>query len=336
MKKIFALLLVAAMLFSFAACGEEEKRQSGVSSGHSVDQNTLNIVESAFDATQKHLDSAKALGYDISVVSSYKVDDVITSSRVSSKLQYVTNDEGRRFSVESEARSGETAELVQLYSNGKKNYGYKAGATYELSGKEVEGYIAEQFSLISLWDTTGFKALDTKTVKTSSGGHGFVITYDVSDSNVTIDKVLGSVTGIDVSGMIGTTEGIKITEFLASGIVDETGKLSTETVTLKYEYTVNVEVPSEETEESKKENDTTEESKPAQTVAKTVICDLSIDIVLDYDISEISVPDKMTGVEIPEGDEETKKPDEISIPDFLKLSTNASTNSDKNTNENKK
>ncbi len=325
MKKIFALLLVATMLFSFAACGEE-KRQSGVSSGHSVDQNTLNVVESAFDATQKHLDSAKALGYDISVVSSYKADDVVTSSRVSSKLQYITNDDGRRFSAESEVRSGETAELVQLYSDGKKNYGYKAGATYELSGKEVEGYINEQFALIKLWDTTGFKALDTKTVKTSSGGHGFVITYDASDSSVTIDKVLGSVTGVDISGMIGTTEGIKITELLASGIVDETGKLASETVTLKYEYTVNVEIHKEDTEES----------KPAQTVAKTVSCELSIDIALDYDISEISVPDKMTGVEIPEGDEETEKPDEISISDFLKLSTNSSSSSDKKDNDKSK
>lgn len=333
MKKIFALLLVAVMLFSFAACGDEEKRQSGVSSGNSVDQNTLNIVETAFATTQKHLDSAKALGYNISVVSSFKVDDVVTSSRVSSKLQYVTNDDGRKFAVESEARSGEIAELVQLYSDGKKNYGYKAGATYELSGKEVDSYINEQFALVKLWDTTDFKALDTKTVKTSSGGHGFVITYDVADTNVTIDKVLESVTGIDVSGMIGTTEGIKITGFLASGIVDETGKLATETVTLKYEYTVNVEVPNEETEV---EGEEPEESKPAETVAKTVSCELSIDIVLDYDVSEITVPDKMTGVEIPEGDEETKKPDEISIPDFLKLSTNASTNSDKNTNENKK
>ena len=64
MKKIFALFLVAVMLFSFAACGsEEEKRQSGVSSGNSVDQNTLNIVETAFGTTQNHLDSAKALGY---------------------------------------------------------------------------------------------------------------------------------------------------------------------------------------------------------------------------------------------------------------------------------
>ena len=317
MKKIFALLLATVMLFSFAACGDEEKRQSGVSSGHSVDQSTLNIVETAFGTTQSHLDSAKALGYSISVVSSYKVDDVVTSSRVSSKLQYITNDDGRYFAVESEARSGETAELVQLYSDGEKNYGYKAGATYELSGKEVEGYIDEQFALVKLWDTTDFKALDTKTVKTSSGGHGFVITYDVADANVTIDKVLESVTGIDVSGMIGTTEGIKITGFLASGIVDETGKLATETVTLKYEYTVNVEVPNEETEV---EGEESEESKPAETVAKTVSCELSIDIVLDYDVSEISVPDKMTGIEIPEGDEETKKPDEISISDFNKLS----------------
>lgn len=335
MKKIFALLLVATMLFAFAACGEE-KRQSGVSSGNTVDKNTLNIVESAFDATQKHLDSAKALGYNISVVSSYKADGVVTSSRVSSKLEYITNDDGRKFSAESEVRSGETAELVQLYSDGKKNYGYKAGATYELSGKEVDGYIAEQFALIKLWDTTGFKALDTKTVKTSSGGHGFVITYDVSDSNVTIDKVLGSVTGIDISGMIGTTDGIKITEFLASGIVDETGKLATETVTFKYEYTINAEVPKEDAEESEKEDDKTEESKPAETVAKTVSCELSIDIVLDYDVSEVSVPDKMTGVEISEGDEETKKPDEISIPDFKKLSTNASNSSDKKENDKSK
>lgn len=332
MKKIFALLLVAVMLFSFAACGDEEKRQSGVSSGNSVDQNTLNIVETAFATTQKHLDSAKALGYNISVVSSFKVDDVVTSSRVSSKLQYVTNDDGRKFAVESEVRSGENAELVQLYSDGKKNYGYKAGATYELSGKEVDSYINEQFALVKLWDTTDFKALDTKTVKTSSGGHGFVITYDVSDSNVTIDKVLESVTGIDVSGMIGTTEGIKITGFLASGIVDETGKLASETVTLKYEYTVNVEVPNEEPEVEGEKT----ESKPAETVAKTVSCELDIDIVLDYDVSEISVPDKMTGVEIPEGDEETKKPDEISIPDFNKLSTNSSNSSDKKENDKSK
>ena len=334
MKKIFALFLVAVMLFSFAACGsEEEKRQSGVSSGNSVDQNTLNIVETAFGTTQNHLDSAKALGYSISVVSSFKVDDVVTSSRVSSKLQYITNDEGRKFSAVSEIRSGESAELVQLYSDGKKNYGYKAGATYELSGKDVDGYIAEQFELVKLWDTTDFKALDTKTVKTSTGGHGFVITYDVADSNVTIDKVLASITGIDVSGMISTTEGVKITGFLASGIVDETGKLATETVTLKYEYTVNVEVSDEETEV---EGEETDESKPVETVEKKVSCELNIDIVLDYDVSEISIPDKMTGIEIPEDDEETKKPDEISIPDFNKLSTNPSNDSDKNENNKSK
>ncbi len=351
MKKIFALLLIVAMLFSFAACNREQQRQSGVASGPIVDKNTLDIVDNAFKVTQEHLSSAKALGYKINLTTSEDVMDVVTSLGLNSSIKYIDGENGKVFAVESKTELGERTEKVQLYSDGVKHYGYKVGGLYELTGKDVEPYIAEQFALIKLWDTTGFKAVNTYIVDTASNGHAFVIEYDVNDESLSLGAIIGQSTNTEL-GDVTSAEGVKITNFRASGIINASGKLESEKVEVHYEYTkiINGSTTSSEDASSTESDKTSSKETESETVtsvesqneAKAVAISgkLVIDISLDYDISEVKVPDMMTAITQNggegegdgEGDEEAPKISEISIPDFLKLTEKIETSDDNKAN----
>lgn len=318
MKKIFAFVLVLALVFSFAACGDED-RSSTTSSGPSVDANTIEIVNNAFKATKTAVDGAKALGYDMNFVYSVTVDDVATSVRAGSKIDYIDSDSGRKFAAESVIKSGDQAIEAFIYDDNENVYVYGAGETYLLVGKDVEAYIAEQFEAIRVIDTSDLKALDTLIVDAANNAHGFVIDYDPADAGFDIGKYLdGFESVLDADSLKELN--FKVTAVSISGIVDSTGKLTSESFKIAYEFSQQVEVPKTDVDP-----DNSDVSETTETVTKVIKNELSFDLKFDFDLTEVKAPEDITVIgEETEGEgegdgEEPKKPAEISVTDFNKL-----------------
>ncbi|MBO5912405.1 MAG: hypothetical protein J6Q76_02930 [Clostridia bacterium] len=313
MKKIFALILALLLVFSLAACGDED-RTSNTSSGPSVDANTIEIVNNAFAATKAAVDSTKALGYEMNFVYSITVDDVTTSVRAGSKIDYIDTDDGRKFAAESIIKSGEQAIESIIYDDNENVYAYGAGETYLLVGKDVEDYLAEQFDSIRVIDTANLKAADTLIVDAANNAHGFVIDYDPKDVNFDIKNYLEgfeSVLGADDLKDLN----INVTSVSISGIVDSTGKLSSESFKIAYEFSQQIEVPKNDVDP-----DNSDVSETTETVTKVFKNELSFNISYDFDLTEVNVPEEITVIGEPqEGEEEPEKPSEISVTDFGKL-----------------
>ena len=313
MKKIFVLLLVLLLVFSFAACGDEG-RTSNVNLGPSVDANTIEIVNNAFTATKTAVESAKALGYEMNFVYSETVDDVTTSVRAGSKIDYIDTEDGRKFAAESIVKSGEQAIESIMYDDNENVYVYGAGETYLLVGKDVEDYLAEQFKSIRVIDTANLKAADTLIVDAANNAHGFVIDYDPKDVNFDIKNYLDgfeSVLGADDLKDLNIT----VTSVSISGIVDSTGKLSSELFKIAFEFSQQVEVPKNDVDP-----DNSNASETTETVTKVFKNELSFNISFDFDLTEVNVPEEITVIGEPvEGEEEPEKPSEISVTDFAKL-----------------
>ncbi len=314
MKKILALLMVAAMLFSFAACGEEE-RSSGVSSGPSVDKNTIEIVNNAFSLTDKAVKEAKALGYSVNMIVSVTVDDVTTSVRASSELEYIDLDEGRRLAAETEMRLGDTGISASYFDDNENVYVQALGETYLLVGKDVDEYLKTELQEINVIDTSELTASNTVIVDAANGGHGFVIDYDVNDDNLDLNKYLSGM------GDIFDTETLKdiqftITGISISGIVDASGRLSSQTFKFTYEYTQQVEVPKTDVDP-----DNSDVSETTEVVGKTVKNEISIACEYDFDVTEVEAPDDITVIgSATDGDgEQPETPSEISVTDLKKL-----------------
>ena len=324
MKKIFALILSLLLVFSLVACGDED-RTNNTSSGPSVDANTIEIVNNAFATTKTAVESAKALGYEMNFVYSITVDDVTTSVRADSKIDYIDTDDGRKFAAESIIKSGEQAIESILYDDNENVYVYGAGETYLLVGKDVEDYLAEQFDSIRVIDTANLKAADTLIVDAANNAHGFVIDYDPKDVNFDIKNYLEgfeSVLGADDLKELN----INVTSVSISGIVDSTGKLSSESFKIAYEFSQQVEVPKNDVDP-----DNSDVSETTETVTKVFKNELSFNINYDFDLNEVNAPEAITVIGEPqEGEEEPEKPSEISVTDFGKLLMgNTSTEEDK-------
>ncbi len=322
MKKILALFLVVAMVFSFAACGDED-RTPDTSSGQSVDANTIEIVNNAFTATQKAVGEAKTLGYEMNFIYSVTVDDAVISARASSKIDYIDTDAGRKFAAKSVTKSGEQSVEALYYDDTENLYVYGAGETYLLVGKDVEEYIAEQFKAIRVIDTSDLKALDTLIVDAANNAHGFVVDYDPNSAGLDITKYMSGLEAVFDAETLKNLN-FKVTSVSVSGIVDSTGKLSSESFKIAYEFTQEIEVPKNEVNP-----ETSETTETTEKVIKTVKNELSFDLKFDFDLTEVKAPDEITVIgEETEGDgegegegdkEEPKAPSEISVTDFNKL-----------------
>ncbi len=317
MKKILALLLVVALVFSFAACGDED-RTSNASSGPSVDANTIEIVNNAFKATKDAVDSAKALGYEMNFIYSVTVDDVTTSVRSGSTIDYIDTDAGRKFAVESIVKSGDQSVEALMYDDTENVYVYGAGETYLLVGKDVDEYITEQFKSIRVIDASDLKAVDTLIVDAANNAHGFVIDYDPEDASFDINKYLSGFESILGADDLKDIE-FKVTAVSISGIVDSTGKLSSESFKIAYEFSQQVEVPKTDVDP-----DNSDVSETTEVVTKVVKNELSFDLKFDFDLTEVEAPEDITVIgektedEGEEGDE-PEEPAEISVTDFNKL-----------------
>lgn len=313
MKKILALLLVFVFVFSFAACGDED-RTSNVNSGPSVDANTIEIVNNAFTATKTAVDNAKALGYEMNFVYSVTVDDVTTSVRAGSKIDYIDTDDGRKLAAESIVKSGEYSIESLVFDDTENVYVYGAGETYLLVGKDVADYIAEQVKSIRVINTANLKASDTLIVDAANNAHGFVIDYDPNDANFDIKNYLSGMESVLKADDLKDLN-ITVTSVSISGIVDSNGRLSSESFKIAYEFSQQVEVPKNDVDP-----DNSNVSETTETVTKVFKNELSFNIDFDFDITEVNAPEEITVIGEPaEGEEEPKKPSEISVTDFGKL-----------------
>ena len=325
MKKILAIVLIFIMLFSFAACGKDKDKGSA-NEGPSVDKNTLEIVNNAYAATKTQLAGVTALGYSGNAVKSVKVDDKEALFRMSFDFDYMNTDDGRKFAAEVVATDGVNNDEAQFYDDGKDIYAFKAGATYILSeNKDTDAFVQDMFKDIEFFDASAIKVLDTTIVDTAAGGHGFVLEYDFNDANFDPEKTIGTDLFTEkAAGITVTPKGLRV-----SGIIDADGRLTSESVTYTYSYEQEVEVQLTDVDPDNSDAVTTEKVK------KTFECSINFEFNFNYDIVEIKVPDRITYVETePEGGEtegdgeaegdgdteEVKKPSEISISDFLKLS----------------
>ena len=314
MKKLLSIILTVLFVVSRSACGKDSK-DSNTTSGPSVDSNTIEIVNKAFGTTEDLLKSAKALKYKNNCVVSVTVDDVTTAVRASSAVEYIDGENGRVFATNGEVKSGETSASMSLYSDGKDTYGYKAGTTYQLVGNGVGDYTNGEFAKIKVWNTSSLKPLNTTIVNTASGGYGFVIDYDFNDASFNFNEFLKDVDNFDAEALKDIQ--FTVTGVTASGIIDSEGRLTSEAVKLVYEYTMEVEVPKTDVDPDNSGVNTTE------IVSKTVKNEISIELTFNYDLTEVTVPDGMTVGSTDEDGEQVKKPTEISVSDFEKLSASA-------------
>ena len=330
MKKFFALALTLVMVLSITACGDEDVKNN--SSTETVDANTIEIVNNAFNTTKTLLSSSKALGFDGTIVRSITVDDVTSSTRYTVGIDYIDGDNGRNYACEIVQKFGDSSDEAQIYGDGKSNYAYKAGTTYILSKhKDTDEFVNNLFSDIELIDIGNCTAKKTTIVDASIGGHCFVIEYDVS--NFDAEKAFGS----DIFDAKAEGYTVNSTKLTVSGTVDAKGRLISQIVTYEYDYNINVQVEVEDESKtesttsstsSKKANsssktETSSEATATTTVAKKVSNVLKVDIALKYDIEEVAIPDRILIGKDKDGNE--IKNTEISVTDFNKLSASAST-----------
>lgn len=314
MKKIVALLLALAMLLSFAACGGSDEKKNNTSAP-AVEKNTVDIVNNAYAATSKVLKDAKAIGYSGTIVKSATVDGDTVSARMGFDIEYLDTDTGRKFGCKMVAKSGDMSEEKQLYDDTENLYGYKAGTTYLLSdNKETEAVVEGLFKDIEFMDATKITVLSTKIVDTVGDGHGFVLEYDFNDEDFDPEEVIG--TDLFNEKQLGLE--IKMTGLRISGIVDSEGRLTSQKVTFEYSYEIEVEQVNEDVDPDNSDAVTVEKVK------KTVTNVITAEFNFDYDVVEVDVPDLITvmGSEGEgDGDEKPKKPEEISMTDFMKSVT---------------
>ena len=320
MKKILALLLALAMLLSFAACGDSDEKKNNTSSP-AVEKNTVDIVNNAYAATAKVLKDAKAIGYNGTIVKSATVDGNTVSARMGFDIEYLDTDKGRIFGCKMVAKSGDMSEEKQLYDDTENLYGYKAGTTYLLSdNKETKEVVEGLFKDIEFMDATKITVLSTKIVDTVGEGHGFVLEYDFNDEDFDPEEVIG--TDLFNEKQLGLD--VKMTGLRISGIVDSEGRLTSQKVTFEYSYEIEVEQVKEDVDPDNSDAVTVEKVK------KTATNVITAEFNFDYDVVEVDVPDLITvmgsdgegeGEGEGEGDEKPKKPEEISMTDFMKSVT---------------
>lgn len=319
MKKIIALAVVLILVFSLSACGED-KRENTVS-GPTVDSNTVEIVENAYQTTEEILKNITAVDMQSTLVKTTTVNEQDFSERITTNLSFINSDAGKTYAIGLLVKSGDISSETQFYSDGKDTYAALAGKTYVLSkNKDTDAHIEGILSGVKLDKIEGVKVTNTTIVDTSTGGHGFVLEYDC--------------TGLDAEKLFGDffTEGkegaeVTFTKLTSSGIVDNKGRLTAQTFTLEYTYNITVDVPvestSSETTSSKKtssKNKTSSESTSSvatEKVTKNVSAVLSVDNTFNYDIDTLKVPDLIEIGKDADGNE--IKHTEISIQDFTEL-----------------
>lgn len=311
MKKILAVILVAVLGLTMCACGKK-KDDIKNTAGDSVDQNTISLVNAAFDKTSESIADAEALGVKMSYRRNLTYGEVSQSAFLSLDYKYIGTGADKQFLYEHEAKSGDTEDIVAMYSDGKNIYGFKADTTYLLVNDNITNdYINSIQSDISVLDTSDLEVIDTVILDTSSGGHAFVIKYKADDDGFDPKEAFGPLYA--EGDMEIETKPISLS---VSGTIDTEGRLIDETVTYEYSY------------EYEDMSEVDPENSEAKGTMKTANVKLVAEAKFTHDQSNISAPSDMTLLpEVEVEGEEKPQIKELSLTDFLKLGQqNASDN----------
>ena len=320
MKRIICLVFAVCLAVLFCACGDDAKKTNTNNvSGVSADSNAVELVNSAYEATGKAIENAAALGFDCNMKFTSTLGEQVTASRISTSVEFVSGSGDKTVAMEMISKSGDISSVVQIYDDTKNIYAAKAGTTYLLSdNNETKNYIDSLVKLPTYFDASGRKAVDTIVVDTDGGGRGFVFEYAIDEDNTEIEELFGSnsFAALKELGVEITVTGLRI-----SGIIDTDGRLTSQTVTFSYTYPVEVAVQPDEVDPN---NPGGSEGSTA-TETQTANGEMVMEISLKYGITSVSVPDGITVISDGTGadGEEPKKPSEISLTDFNKLSVSS-------------
>ena len=309
MKKILAVVLVVILALSICACGKE-KDDIKNTTGDSVDQNTISLVNTAFGKTADSVSGAEALGVKMSYRCNLTKGEDGQSAFRSKDYKYIGTGADKQFLYEY-GKSGDTEDSVAMYSDGKNIYGFKVDTTYLLvNDNNTNDYINNIHNNISILDTSNLEVVDTIILNTSSGGHAFVIKYKADDKGFDPTEAFKPLFDEDVLNI--KTESVletKPVSLSVSGTIDTEGRLIDETVTYEYSY--------EYEDNSQVDPDNPE----AQGTIKTANVKLVAEGKFTYNQSSISAPSGMTLLpEVEVEGEEKPQIKELSLTDFLKLS----------------
>ncbi len=310
MKKILCAILVLTLMVCFCACKDEGNDNTNAT-GDSVDQNTVSLVNVAYDNTEDLVENASALGFKINYRRKLTFGNESDALGLSVTYNFTGKGEGSKFFYETESKSGGTDEHTMMYGDGKNIYGYKAETTYLVSNDNLTAdYIGKISENITVFNASDFEVIDTVIMNTSSGGHAFMLTYDIK--TVEFDPA-------DVFGPLyaeGFTEyELKPMSLTVSGIIDTEGRITEERVSYAYSY------------EYEDMTGVDPDNSEAQGVMKNATVKLDAEMYYDYDIESIKVPSEITLLpEEGEQEEETDELRELSLTDFLKIGQQSSDN----------
>lgn len=324
MRKVLCLALVLLLVFSFAACKEEGNKTNGDLGEQIVDKKTVELVNNAFAETEKVLKEVTALGLKRNVVLNVTAEGKTVSTRSGVECEFVKD--GTTLKVASETAM--TSDLMDMkavyYSDGTTTYASTADTTYLITANDalkeyLNGLIAIN-EKDDIFNSSSIEPINTKIVNTSEKGYGFILDYPTDKMPDDFNNFFG-----ESLKQFGDTT--KPTGLRVSGIIDEKGRLTAETVTYTFTYEYEVEVESEEDPDNE-----TADTEPKKE-KRTATVEISAQMSFEYGITEIDQPDE---IEIPATENEDDKDDdkddddkdddkkpqklkELSISDFNKL-----------------
>lgn len=317
MKRVLCLALVFLMVFAFASCKEEGSKTNGDLNEQVVDKKTVELVNNAFAETEKVLKEVTALGFKRNVILNVTAEGKTVSTRSGVECEFVKD--GDTLKVASETAM--TSDLMDMkavyYSDGTTTYASTADTTYLITSNNALKEYLNGLIVINekddIFNSSSIEPINTKIVNTSEKGYGFILDYSTDKMPEDFENVFGE-------HLKQFGQNTKPTNLRVSGIIDEKGRLTAETVTYTFTYEYEVEVESEEDPDNE-----TADTEPKKE-KKTATVEISAQMSFEYGITEVEQPDE---IEIPatenednnqdDDDKKTEKLRELSISDFNKL-----------------
>ncbi len=308
MKKILCSLLIVCLIMSFSACKSKDDNATNTV-GESVDQNTVSLVNDAYVTTADLLNNADSLGFKANYRKKFSYDNESGATGTSFVYNFVGKGEGSNYFYEIDSKTGGTDEHTMMYSDGKNVYGYKADTTYLITNdNSVVNHINDISKSVIMYNGSDFDVSDTIIMNTSSGGHAFMLTYDIESAEIDIANVFAPVYDEATKDYE-----LKPISLIVSGIVDTKGRIVEETVSYVYSYEY--------------EDMTTidPDNAEAQGTMRTVTVTLEAELYYDYDLELITAPADITL--LPEEGKSTEQTiKELSLTDFLKIGLQSTRN----------
>ena len=301
MKKILSIFLTLLLLCSFAGCKKAKNEGAGTEVGvGGLDINIAETVDGAYTSTKRALESATALGFKTEVTLTVTVDDQTVKSVAGTQFQFIKGDAltvYNKTTVKSDAVNSE----LDIYTDGSAVYGATAGATYNITtGYETNKYFSDLVKSVTVYNASGIVPVNTKLVKASGGGYGFVALYPTDNVPSDFNSIIGA--------QLKKFENVTAKQLKVSGLIDAEGRLQTQTVTYDFVYEYKVEA-------NDIDPDNSNSSAPLY-VTKVAEASLVVVFEYDYDIAKV---EKGSKIVLPSAEDEPLK--NMSLADFQLLAT---------------